>query len=589
MINSNIITYILIGTALVLSILIIILSITLCRVNKKNKIVKKTKKARKEKIREIKLINHEDVNAKSPLVDYYEKNYGLGNEEGNKNSVNYNPLNLQLYEKPIIDSSPRNPQINTVVIDKPPNAFVTNHLNRTLINNNNYSLQSNYNNQPTSINNGKFTVEDIEQPSLQVSQINDTNKNIESSEFKTAVITTSIPGNNTIGRDNVGIIPPIQDPDNLQENSFHSSRSNTSSSQHLLNQPSKIYPQEKLLDNQNLLNNNNGIEYIGAENSVSTQRNNMLTITENASTSIPVHNMNGINSATFSENMNNINNLGNEISTKNNNTKRTSARTINSYDYASNPHHSKTLNHNGINNSLDRNYLISNNNILRSASQKSANTTNTSMSRNKYPSLSGSHISTSHYEEESSVFTEGPSAISVENIAPSLKRSHKLSHSKKKAPEIQKVEVSISIDDIPNNVDINDEIEEDVFMRPSMMRFVEIEPSPILQLEAQPTRISYISNQSSPRILDQNLLSNSSDENSVSEEENEEKEKKTTTRNKGFGSPLANKEIIIENDDVKKNRESGSSLDEHLKDTIAAKKEDQTPNDNLKSEIKTSN
>jgi len=566
MLNSNIISYILIGAALVLSILIVILSITLCRVNKKNKIVKKTKKARKEKIREIKLINHEDVNAKSPLVDYYEKNYGLGNEEGNKNSVSYNPLNLHLYEKPIIDSSSQKPQVNAVMIDKPPNAFITNQFNRTLINNNDYSLQSNYKNLPTSINSG--------------SQINDTNKNIESSEYKTTVITTSIPGNNTIGRDNVGIIPPIQDPDNLQENSFQSSRSNTSSSQHLLNQPSKIYPQEKILDNQNLLNNNNGIEDIGAENGVST---NMLTVTENPSISSSVHNMNGINSTIYSENMNNINKLGNEISIKNNNTKRTSARTD---DYASNPHHSKTLNHNAINNSLDHNYLMSdNNNILRSASQKSANTTNTSMSRNKYPSMSGSRISTSHYEEEaSSVFTDGPSAISIENISPSLKFSHKLSHSKKRVPEIQKVEVGISIDDIPNNVDINDEIEEDVFMRPSMMRFVEIEPSPILQLEAQPTRISYISNQSSPRILDQNLLSNSSDESSSSEEENEEKEKKTT-RNKGFGSPLANKEIIIDNDDIEKNKESGSGLD----DTIVAKKEDQTPNDNLKMEIKTSN
>jgi len=179
------------------------------------------------------------------------------------------------------------------------------------------------------------------------------------------------------------------------------------------------------------------------------------------------------------------------------------------------------------NGSMDRSFTNGNSRIVRNTSQKSIATTNTSLSRSHYnPSLSLNRYSAvSHLDDDTStVFTEGQSIVSVENIVPSVKHTHKGNSNKKKIPQLHKVEVSYSFDEIPEEIDINDEIE-DVFMRPSMMRVVEVEPSPILMHEPQSTRISYISNQSSEaqNILNQDILNSfSSDVKSSKDDEEEE-------------------------------------------------------------------
>jgi len=149
--------------------------------------------------------------------------------------------------------------------------------------------------------------------------------------------------------------------------------------------------------------------------------------------------------------------------------------------------------------SMDRD---TNSHIIRKSSQKS----NISLSKSNVNSIiSRSHVSTI---DESSIVNENQSAISVENIIPSLKRTNRSNSIKNKTPEVHTVEVSYAIEEIPKDIDFNEELEEDVFMRPSMMRVVEVEPSPILLHEAQTTRISYISNQSSDvqNILNQDLF-----------------------------------------------------------------------------------
>ncbi|OUM58875.1 hypothetical protein PIROE2DRAFT_67728 [Piromyces sp. E2] len=172
----------------------------------------------------------------------------------------------------------------------------------------------------------------------------------------------------------------------------------------------------------------------------------------------------------------------------------------------------------------------------------------------------------SHLDEDASIITEGPSIVSVENIVPTVKHTHKGNNTKKKVPQLHKVEVSYSIDEIPEDVDINDEVEEDVFMRPSMMRYVEVEPSPILLHEAQTTRISFISNQSSEppqNILNQDILNSFSSNASKSSEEDggdgDEDEDKTAKNEKlespttlmSLTSPTSmSNEIIIKNDEA---------------------------------------
>jgi len=219
-----------------------------------------------------------------------------------------------------------------------------------------------------------------------------------------------------------------------------------------------------------------------------------------------------------------------------------------------------------------------------------------------------SHVST--LSNDTSIYIESPSIISIENInAPSVKHSHKSINNGKKVPKVHKVKVNYSIDEIPENVDINDEVEEDVFMRPSMVRYVEIEPCPVLEQEAETTRISYISAEDSSEqpdlkqnILDELISSSEEEDHSSEEEEEEEEEKEKKNEEKkekdekgkpadikrlespmtfvSMASPTSstNQEIIIKSSDdylkEKKNRGSTSSCIELLKNNNANTEDD---------------
>jgi len=182
------------------------------------------------------------------------------------------------------------------------------------------------------------------------------------------------------------------------------------------------------------------------------------------------------------------------------------------------------LNNGTINRSMDRSYMLNSSHIVRNHSQMSLSTINNSLNRNIYnPSLSRSYMSSLNRYEDSnaSIITDAPSIVSVENIVPpSVRHSQRIDNLKKEEPTVHKVKVNYSIDDIPDDVEIKDEIEEDIFMRPSMVRYVEIEQGPVLQ-QAETTRISYISSQSSevPQILDQELLDSLRDNNENEKED----------------------------------------------------------------------
>jgi len=582
--NSKILTYVLIGVILVLIILIIVLSIALCRIKRKNKKAKEekiAKRARKVKTREI--IKQNSINnSQYSLVDYCEKDQDL-NEENNKNNVNKS-FNSSIYKKPNLSSTDSfmRHQMNITELDIPTNALAVDSLNLSLINNKDYSIRSPSGDINSEIND------------LQINNSNIENKSVEPDRTKNntdSVIATSIPGNNTVGRDNVREIPSIHDSDNLLENSYQSSRSHTSASQQLLIQHPYI-SYLKSLDSQNLLdmsqlnieinsrnsqvgssfenlnaldqksdddgNYNNDISNNHVHTTIPKSPKNLFYKTplspimssSDEEDSIPVHNVNGRNSTSYAENLTNVNKSNvtfDETLNQSHHANKTPGRAVSYDDYLL--YHNKSIN-SIISSSASRSY------ILRSASNISTNTVNTNISRNLYSSNNKSHLSSvlSHNEEEvSSVLTEGTSVISVENIVPNVRRSLRMSHLQERAPEMQKVEINLSIDDIPEDVDINDEVEEDVFMRPSMMRFVEVEPSPVLQLEAQTTRISFISNQSSPIILDNISNSSSCDGHISSDEKNEGKK---NSNNKINPSP---KEIIIKIDDNKKNSDNDSN------------------------------
>jgi hypothetical protein len=250
------------------------------------------------------------------------------------------------------------------------------------------------------------------------------------------------------------------------------------------------------------------------------------------------------------------------------------------------------------------------NRLIRNQSYMSNSTINTTLNRNgNYQSINNkSHVST--LSNDTSIYIESPSIISIENInAPSVKHSHKSINNGKKVPKVHKVKVNYSIDEIPENVDINDEVEEDVFMRPSMVRYVEIEPCPVLEQEAETTRISYISAEDSSEqpdlkqnILDELISSSEEEDHSSEEEEEEEEEKEKKNEEKkekdekgkpadikrlespmtfvSMASPTSstNQEIIIKSSDdylkEKKNRGSTSSCIELLKNNNANTEDD---------------
>jgi len=405
--NSKIVTYVLIGVTFVLIILIIILSIALCRIKRKNKKAKeekKAKRARKVKTREI--IKQNSINnSQYSLVDYCEKDQGL-NEENNKNNVNKS-FNSSIYKKPNLsstDSSIRH-QMNITELDIPANALTVDSLNLSLINNKDYSLLG-----TTSDINSEINKSNIENRSNEP----DRTKNTTSS-----VITTSIPGNNTLGCDNVRDIPPVHDSDIFKENSYQSSRNHASISQQLLKQHPYI-AYLKSLDSQNLLEKNqqdieinsrnsqvgSSFENLNAinqkndddDNDNNDITNNYLHVTipkspnnlyyktplspimssSDEEDSIPVHNVNGRNSTSYAENVTNVNKSSitfDETLNQNNHASKTPGRAVSFDDYLL--HHNRSVN-SVVSSSANRSH------ILRSASHNSANTVNLNISRNLY-------------------------------------------------------------------------------------------------------------------------------------------------------------------------------------------------------------
>ncbi|ORX58386.1 hypothetical protein BCR36DRAFT_580008 [Piromyces finnis] len=213
------------------------------------------------------------------------------------------------------------------------------------------------------------------------------------------------------------------------------------------------------------------------------------------------------------------------------------------------------------NGSMDRSYMINDNNRIRNSSQKSIAIN--SLNRNQYNTSLSRYSTLSRTDNpDSSILTESTSVISVENIDPAENHTHKLqklNNSQMNQPSLRKVEINYAIDEIPEDIDINDNLEESVSIIPSVMRVVNVESSPIILHEAQTTRISYISSQSSElptNILSQELL-NSFSSNIKSPKMEEEDEDKTAKNEKidssiiGMSptSPYSN-EIIIKTEET---------------------------------------
>jgi outer membrane biosynthesis protein TonB len=213
------------------------------------------------------------------------------------------------------------------------------------------------------------------------------------------------------------------------------------------------------------------------------------------------------------------------------------------------------------------------------------------MSRNGYhPSITKSNTSfMSHNEDDdNSIYAEGQSLISFENInIPKVKHTHRLTNIEEKIPEIHKVEVNYSINNLGETYDVNDEIEKDVFMRPSMVRYVEIEPSPVLQQEAETTCILYVSSSNSSSdqsSISQNILDDLNNNINEEEKEVEKKEEKDDEIKDDKEKKEEEKKDENEEEKEKKNEDEEEKKNENENENEEKEKEDDDEEETAKNE-----